>query len=180
MSRLARAWARTRDLSFFATEALFLSLLPRHPPGPVLRRVFRIPLLLYRIGGGRWLGRRFLVLTTRGRRTGRPHRAVLDHFRPDGGSSYFVMAGWGGATDWCRNLGVDDRVTVTVGTRSFAGRARRLSPEPAGRVLASYRRHNPFADRLLSRWAGVQIDGSEEGIRAAVEAFPVFVLEPAA
>jgi hypothetical protein len=47
-------------------------------PGPVLRRLLRAPSLLYDWHAGWLLGRRFLRLTHRGRRSGRRYRTVLE------------------------------------------------------------------------------------------------------
>lgn len=73
----------------------------------------------YRLTGGR-VGRRLvgndmLLLTTVGRRTGRPHTVPLLYLRDD--SRLVVVASYGGRDDhpeWYRNLAIDPAVTVQV------------------------------------------------------------------
>ncbi len=49
------------------------------PPPPWLKRLYAVPQGLYRIGLGRLLGHRFLLLTHTGRSTGARYRAVVDN-----------------------------------------------------------------------------------------------------
>ncbi len=75
---------------------------------------------VYRLTGGR-IGRRLvdndmLLLTTRGRVTGRPHTVPLLYLtEPDG---WVVIASWGGRDtdpDWYANLAVDPRCQIDIG-----------------------------------------------------------------
>lgn len=97
------------------------------PIGWVARHVRR-----YVETGGRDGQRRYghdcLLLTTRGRVTGRPRRTALFYW-PDG-DRYVVVASNGGVPaypDWYLNLLADPEVVVQVGTELFVARA-----EPAG------------------------------------------------
>jgi hypothetical protein len=47
-------------------------------PGPILRRALRLPVRLYDLGAARLFGHRFLLLTHRGRRSGRLYRTMLE------------------------------------------------------------------------------------------------------
>jgi deazaflavin-dependent oxidoreductase (nitroreductase family) len=61
---------------------------------------------------------RLLLLTTTGRRSGRPHTTPMMFHRQDG--RMFVIASNVGAPrdpEWCLNLRADPRVTVEVGDR---------------------------------------------------------------
>jgi len=64
----------------------------------------------------------FCYLTTRGRRTGRPHTIEI-WFVVTGGSAY-LMAGGRERADWVRNLVADPEVTLRVGAESFPARSR--------------------------------------------------------
>ncbi len=64
----------------------------------------------------------YAYVTTRGRRTGRPHTVEL-WFAPVGGAVWFI-AGGGTSSDWVANLLAEPAVTVRVGERTLAGRAR--------------------------------------------------------
>ena len=75
--------------------------------------------------GHRWHGVDTLLLTTRGRRTGKLRRTALIYGRD--GDRYLVVASQGGAKqhpNWYRNLVADPEVRVQVGAETFVGRAR--------------------------------------------------------
>lgn len=92
------------------------------PPRPVgwQRLIHRAPLLAYRAGLGDLLNRwGLLVLTTRGRSSGRSRYAVLT-YRQHGRKTY-VAVGWAGA-DWLHNLQADPLCLIQQGRRLFAAR----------------------------------------------------------
>ena len=74
---------------------------------------------------GPFAGRKLLILTTTGARTGEPRTAVLA-YRNDG--DHWIVAGSkGGAPTnpaWVRNLAVRPSVTVEVGNRTYPATAR--------------------------------------------------------
>ena len=70
-------------------------------------------------------GRETLLLTTRGRRSGKLRRTAL--FYGTHGSAYVVVGSNGGSAGdplWCRNVAADPDVTVQVGADIFPARAR--------------------------------------------------------
>ncbi|MFQ5554510.1 MAG: nitroreductase family deazaflavin-dependent oxidoreductase [Acidimicrobiia bacterium] len=90
------------------------------------RRLSAIHAAAYRLTRGR-IGRRLvrndmLLLTTRGRRTGRPHTVPLLYLRD--GRDLVVIASWGGRDrhpEWYLNLAADPSVWVQIdGTQGGA------------------------------------------------------------
>jgi deazaflavin-dependent oxidoreductase (nitroreductase family) len=80
--------------------------------------------------GHRWSGVDTLLLTTRGRRSGKLRRTALIY--GDDGSRYLVVASNGGAKrhpSWYLNLRDDPDVHVQVGADRFAARARTATTE---------------------------------------------------
>lgn len=78
-----------------------------------------------------------LILTTTGRKSGRPHQHALI-FREDDGR-YVVVASKGGAADhpqWYHNLKANPDVHVQVQGERFPARARDASPEERPRLWA--------------------------------------------
>lgn len=69
---------------------------PARWPARWLRPLLKAPALLYDVGLGWVCGRRFLLLTHRGRRTGRIHRTVLEvvSYDAERGEATVVSA-WG-------------------------------------------------------------------------------------
>ena len=64
----------------------------------------------------------FCYLTTRGRRTGRPH--TIEIWFVVVGASAYLMAGGRDRADWVRNLVSDPEVTLRVGEESWPARGR--------------------------------------------------------
>ena len=76
----------------------------RSRPTGALRLAFRPPIYLYRLGLGQLLGHRFMLLTHRGRRSGRVYQTALEVVRYDPSLRETVVAsGWGERSDWYRN-----------------------------------------------------------------------------
>jgi len=112
--------------------------------------------VLYRATGGR-LGRRLvsndiLLLTTTGRRSGRPHTVPLLYLRRD--DDYVVIASWGGRDqhpEWYRNLRADPDATVQVLGRRHQVVAETAPPEIRAelwpRVLDAYDGYQVYQSR---------------------------------
>jgi deazaflavin-dependent oxidoreductase (nitroreductase family) len=85
--------------------------------------------------GHRWYGKDTLLLTTRGRKSGKLRRTALIYGRD--GDRYLLVASNGGAAkhpSWYLNLVEHPEVQLQVGADRFAGRARRASPEEKRRL----------------------------------------------
>ena len=104
---------------------------PVRRPGMLLRWLYRTPVVLYRIGlGGLMLGQ--VMLTTVGRKSGQPRRAVVDLLKHDAATdTYYVVSAYGGGSDWYRNLEANPAVEVHARGRKFSARAATLPPDVA-------------------------------------------------
>jgi deazaflavin-dependent oxidoreductase (nitroreductase family) len=97
--------------------------------------------------GHEWRGAPTLLLTTRGRRTGRLRRTALICGRD--GAAYVVVASNGGAAkhpNWYENLVADPEVTVQVGPDVFPARARTATGEERARLWRTMTGHWPAYD----------------------------------
>jgi deazaflavin-dependent oxidoreductase (nitroreductase family) len=98
------------------------------------KRLRSLGTALYRLTAGRITprGRDVLLLTTRGRKSGRQHTVMLQGFR-DGASVVLaaVNAGRSSNPDWFRNLETTPQATVELKDRCFEVRAERLSADEA-------------------------------------------------
>jgi deazaflavin-dependent oxidoreductase (nitroreductase family) len=90
-------------------QPLQTELLP-YPSHPVLRALFKSPILLYRLGLGWLVGRLFMILTTTGRKSGLPRPTAIEYHRLHGRK--YVMNAYGTKSDWYRNLLADPLVTI--------------------------------------------------------------------
>jgi deazaflavin-dependent oxidoreductase (nitroreductase family) len=96
-----------------------------------LRRGFkyfnRFMLLMWRLGLGRWInawpavGGRIMVVTHTGRKTGRRRRTPLNYTEANG--DIYCTAGFGGNSDWYRNILADPLVEVWLPEGWWAGLA---------------------------------------------------------
>ena len=80
--------------------------------------------------GHRWRGVDTLLLTTRGRKSGKLRRTALIYGRD--GDTHVVVASKGGAPEhpeWYLNLAVNPDVQVQVGAAKFTARARTATAE---------------------------------------------------
>jgi len=116
--------------------------------------------------GHRWRGANTLLLTTRGRKSGKLRRTALIYGRD--GDEYIVVASKGGAEkhpEWYLNLVVDPAIQVQVGPKKFMARARTASSE-----------EKPALWRLMtSIWP--DYDSYQQRTKREI---PVVVLEPLA
>ncbi|RME81456.1 MAG: nitroreductase family deazaflavin-dependent oxidoreductase [Caldilineae bacterium] len=149
---------------------------PRRPPRGLQRWLWRAPIWLYRLGLGGLLGRRFLLLTHTGRKTGLPRQAVVEIADYDETTNtYTIASGFGRRSDWYRNLQKTPQATIQVGNRKMSVLAELLSPEESGEAMVRYARRHPAAARSLARVLGLEVDGTEEGYRRVAREHIPFV-----
>jgi deazaflavin-dependent oxidoreductase (nitroreductase family) len=91
--------------------------------------LFRAPVYLYRWRLGWLLGKRCLLLSHIGRRTGLRRETVVEvvEYREDG-PEVVVANGFGPNSDWVRNIETKSGEEVTVGSHHFAA-SHAISPK---------------------------------------------------
>lgn len=137
-------------------------------------RLARLPRHLYRVGLGRLLGWRMVLIEHTGRRSGLPRQAVVEVVHR-GDRDITVAAAWGERSDWYRNLVADP--TCRISTGSWQHRpavASFVAPEEAATILAGYARDHPRAARVLAKRFNLPFDEPER----VVEAVPLVRLSP--
>lgn len=154
-----------------------MGVLHRAPRG-LTRLLLRAPVLLYRARLGWLLGRRFVYVVHRGRRTGRRRETVLEVVRYDPATAeIFVVSGWGTRSDWYRNLRAHPAVEVRLGARGYpAPRQRFLDGDETLRLMLDYRRAHPRAWRRLAPILGLPLDPGPAD--AAVREMPAVAFRP--
>lgn len=108
---------------------------PTDPPGDWQRQHLHEYLATGGARGHHWQGTTTLLLTTRGRRTGKARRTPLIYGRHE--DAYLVVASKGGSPEhpqWYLNLSADPRVRVQVGDEVFDAVARTATPEEKARL----------------------------------------------
>ncbi|CAM03319.1 deazaflavin-dependent oxidoreductase (nitroreductase family) [Saccharopolyspora erythraea NRRL 2338] len=151
----------------------------RRPPTGLARLLFRIPVRLCRMGLGRLLGGRFLLINHVGRVSGRMRQVVVEvveHDARDG--SYVVASGFGPNADWYRNVLRTPQVTVQVRGRTFPATAVALPAEEGAELMARYAPRHPVAARQLARFMGFAVYGSAADYREVGRRIPFLRFTP--
>jgi deazaflavin-dependent oxidoreductase (nitroreductase family) len=147
------------------------------------------PLARWMISAGIPTGAPNVLLTVRGRRSGRLRTVPVAMLDFDGG--WFVQACYG-ETGWVANLRATGEATVThPGGRRVPVKAVELSPEEAGavlrRALEPFRRSRVFRALYGPRARGpvgvmwafrIRMDDTLEEYTAAARLYPLFELRP--
>ncbi len=149
---------------------------------PLVAAAYRVPLWLRRLGVRgyeRVLGIDWIVLTTRGRRTGAPRTVVLDVVGHDPASdTFYVQPADGRRAQWFQNLLADPRATAEVRGRRFDVEATDVTgPVGAGVVLRFIREH-PLYARLIVWFIRYvdSVDHPDDVLRAKLADVPVMAL----
>jgi len=152
----------------------------RDPPRGWLRWFLRAPIWLYRLKLGWLLGRRFLLLVHRGRKSGKARSTVLEVLRYEPSTDRCVIAsGWGTRSQWYRNVVRNPKVRFTIGLREREGRVTQLPVERAEQELRGYGARHPASLRQLTRMMiGEAFDGSPGQYRRLAAQVPVLELTP--
>lgn len=159
-------------------ESVSTSFVTPRGPGWIMRCFFKFPILFYRIGFARILGKYVLLLTTTGRKTGKPRVTALEYTHDGADDCYFVTSGWGERSQWLRNLRANPKVHVRVINREFDCVAESTPDDRAIQLIAGYNRRHPNAERMWERCTGVPFDGLEAGLREIARRCPTLTLRP--
>ncbi len=127
-----------------------------------------------------WLGMNFgkeqpVVLTVKGRKTGRERSRPVTPFTVDG--VQYVVAGYPGA-DWVANVRAADEVTVARARRVQRVRMVELSPQDARPLLRVFPTEVPKGV-FFSKQAGLVTEGTPDEFEALAGRCAVFRLDPA-
>lgn len=151
----------------------------RSKPTGALRLAFRLPIYLYRLDLGWLLGHRFVLLTHRGRKSGRVRQTVLEvvHYEPSTRETV-VVSGWGERSDWYRNLEVQPALEVRIGRERYVPEQRFLTPREVYAEIADYERRHPWAVRILAPLLGFRLGGSDAARRAFAGSLRMVAFRP--
>lgn len=135
-------------------------------PSGLMRWLLRAPIFLFEAGLGPLFGRHLLLLESLGHRTGLPRRTVLEVVHHDSATdTFYVAAGFGPGSDWYGNVRHQPEVLITVGRHHVPVYACPVEPKRAGEILVGYAARHPRTARVLLRWLGFEVDGSEADYR---------------
>ena len=159
-------------------EVLIMNLVPQKNVGPVFKWIFKMPILQYKLGMGWMIGKYILLLTTTGRKSGQSRHTPLEYEYDKENDRYRIAAGWGGNTDWYKNLKANPKVHVQVGQRKFESVAEIASDEEVGQYMMNVSKRHPRMDQTWNRWSDKPVDNTFESYIHAAKFFPSVWLKP--
>ena len=121
----------------------------RYPSRGLWRAFYRLPLLGWRAGLVPLLTPlRILVLTTRGRKTGRPRHTMVECTMLN--AAAYIALGWGKRTQWYRNILAIPHVTVQRSRTPYGAIARRVNDEADWQTFIAQHGHRArFGSSIL-------------------------------
>jgi deazaflavin-dependent oxidoreductase (nitroreductase family) len=151
-------------------------------PSPLLRVFFSAPRWLYRLGLGRLLGYRFMLLTHRGRTSRRTYQTVLEVVRYDPRTQESVVcSGWGTRADWYRNIMANGAIAMETGGKRYEKPSCLvLASEENYSIVAGYVRRLPAMARPMAYRLGLDVRGPEDVRRAHSQRLLMVALRPGA
>ena len=151
----------------------------RSRPSGVLRTAFQLPIHLYKHRLGWLMGHRLLLLTHRGRKSGRIRQTPLEVIRYDPATEEsVVVSAWGEKADWYRNVKANPALEIQSGHGRYLPEQRFLSSEETYTEISDYERRHPWLVRTIPRWLGFRLDGTERGRKRFAESVRIVAFRP--
>lgn len=126
-----------------------------YPSKPLTRLLFKFPLLTWRLGLGPLTGRLFMLITTRGRKSGLPRHTMVEYYRK--GERKYAVSGFGEKSDWYRNIQADPRVTIQTSAGTQAALAVRVTdPDELWEAARLFMQHDPPLTQWYFKSLGVE------------------------
>jgi hypothetical protein len=124
----------------------------RPHPSALLRLLFAIPPTLYRWRLGPLVGHRLLLLTYRGRRSGRTFRTALEVIWYDEAArESIVMSGYGATAGWYLSIRSTPAIRIQTGALDYIPSQRFLGQNEVRRIAEIFCQKHPLEARLVPR-----------------------------
>lgn len=135
-------------------------------PGKLQKFFFKVPVFLHKIGLGGWerlIGAQWMLLTTKGRKSGKLYQSMVDIMDYDATTdTYYIEAAYGARSDWYKNILANPEFTAQAGRRKFKASAGALTTEGAGDMLVKFYRAKPGYTRSVMAMAGMSFKDEAE------------------
>jgi len=141
---------------------------PKSQKAPAFMIPFmKMPLILYHLGLGWMLGKRFMRLTHVGRRSGKVYHTVLAVLHFDEKTQTICAVSPWSESSWYRNIQAAPALEVETGDFRtgrihYAPVQRNLTPEEIAPLFIKFREQYPIFSRMVARIPGWKIDSTYE------------------
>jgi deazaflavin-dependent oxidoreductase (nitroreductase family) len=151
---------------------LFPQILP-YPESWLVKQLYKIPTLLYRLGLGKLYGNYVLILSTKGRKTGKIHRTPVEYFLHEG--RYYIISGFGEQTDWYKNISASPLVTLQNGYERICAEGRPPQTDEEWDAVHLYLTRSPIGRLFMAdHFENVQ----DDDLMLVVKQLPVLTFDP--
>jgi len=117
-----------------------------YPGSWLVQKLLKTPVTLYRLGLGKVFGNYILILSTKGRKSGKIHRTPVEYFYHEG--KYYIISGFGPVPDWYQNILTHPQVTIQNGYERICATARPPQTEDEWEAIRLYLTHSPIGKLL--------------------------------
>ena len=148
-------------------------------PGGLLLFIYRLPVHLYHWRLGWLLRHRFLMLSHKGRKSGRIYQTVVEviHYNPSTKES-IVVSMLGQNSDWYQNIRMCAAMEIRTGRLRYIPNQRFLTKEETYATFIDFENRHQWAARRLIGFLGYHYDGSEQRKRALVSDISMVSFSP--
>lgn len=143
-----------------------------YPDNPIVRTFYRTPILLYRLGLGKVIGKYIMIISTYGRKSGKVRRTPIEFFRK--GSLIYAISGFERDPDWYRNLKANPHVTLQTNQGTHHVIARTPESEEEWQGALAYLEKSPVPTLVIPEVVR-RLDDPE--IQKQIHDWPVVVFE---
>lgn len=115
-----------------------------------------------------------------GRKSGKPHQAVIEVVRLDKQTgTYYVVSGWGERSSWYQNIRSSPNVAIQVGGRKLQAQAEFIPLDQEIEIMESYAREHPVAFKELGTlFFGKHIKPGRDSAKYLAEKMPMIAFHP--
>ncbi len=144
-----------------------------YPSNAIIRKLYRTPILLYRLGLGKLFGKYIMIISTFGRKSGKVRWTPIEYFRQ--GDFIYAISGFERDPDWYQNLKAHPYVTLQTGQGTHAMFARRPETAEEWQGALDYLKESPVPALVIPEVVE-QLDDPK--IQAQIREWPVVIFEP--
>ena len=146
-------------------------------PKFILRLIHLPPRIAYTLGLGGLIGHFVLLLTTSGRRSGKPRVTPLQYEEIDG--RFYLGAALGEKADWVNNIRANPRVQLRVKSRRLSGTARVVGdPRQIADFLEVRLQRHPKMVAAILRSAGLSAPFERSALERYAQQLTLVVVTP--
>ncbi len=151
-----------------------------NPPQPIpypdhwlMKKLYKTPILLYRLGLKKLFGKSILILSTTGRISKKIHRTPVEYFEHEG--HIYIISGFGSQPDWYQNIKAKPQVTIQTAHETSQVTARHPKTEGEWQAVFEYLTHSPIAKTFMEESLA---DFGQTKILDEIKSWPALTFDP--